>query len=531
MLSKIKEKLLYPFSNDFLFFCLLFILLSLPMAYTKINSYLYHGTLELTYYIYLIMMFFALTYIITFTTNIFSKLSIMLKTIVSIVSVLVCLANIFCIRAYHCMLTSDYLEIIAGTNPNEAKEFFDTYVKWTDVAIIISVIGIVLILLRLSITKKVILPSWLTKTLASCLLLSTLATYRNSGMIEAELGTQTKNGHWSFQFDEIVDLRQHPTNPIFAETDTIHPQTIVLIIGESFSKSHSSLYGYQRCTNPLLSKKQESGNLIIFKDVTSPATSTTKTFKYLLTTYQVGDEEQDKKWYDCTNVLESFNLLGYHTTWISEQNETGMFDNLPSGYSKLCKEAIFDETRRPEKYDDFLIDAFSPSYNQKNFIVYHMYGQHPAFSQRYPDRFCQFGSKIENINKASKEERLADYDNATLFNDYVVNSIMDKYKDHNAIVIYLSDHALDLFESSDTHCAHANATPESQKFGKQIPLMIYQTDLFQAAFPDLCSRINTHAEKFFCTDKLIYTLLDIAGYKFANNEDVKRYSLLSDSSL
>lgn len=528
MLSKIKGKFLFPFSDDSLFLCLLFTLLSMPMAYSKIDSYLYHGTLETTYYIYLVMMFFALSYLITFIVNFFGKLSNVLKTIVTIVSTLVCLANVFCVKAYHCLLTSDYLEIIAGTNPNEAKEFFDTYVKLTDIAFSISTIGIALLLLKLSIAKRVVLPSRMTKTLTAFLLLSILAIYHNSGMIEAEFGTHTQNGHWAFHFDEIIDLRQHPTNPIFAENDTIHPQTIVLIIGESFSKSHSSLYGYQRDTNPLLSKKQESGNLSIFKEVTSPATGTTKTFKYLLTTYQVGNEEQGNKWYDCTNVLESFNLLGYHTTWISEQNETGMFDNLPSGYSKLCNEAIFDKREQKEKYDDFLINAFSPSFRQKSFIVYHMYGQHPAFSQRYPNSYSHFGSKVNNNREATKEEILADYDNATLFNDFVVSSIMDKYKDHNAIVIYLSDHALDLFESSDNHCAHANATPESQKFGKQIPFMIYQTDQFKEAFPDLCSRINAHTQKPFCTDKLIYTLLDIAGYRFADNCDVEKFSLLSE---
>lgn len=527
MLSRIKDKLLYPFAHDLLFFCLLYVLLSSPMAYFKLDSFLSQRTLEISYYIYLALMFFALCYLITFVIDLCSRVSVVLKPVVTIISTVICLANIFCVRAYRCLLTSDYLEIIAGTNTDEAREFFATCVEWTDIAIVAIVVCVVLLSLVLVSRKNFITPSWMTKALASVLVVATLATCHNFGMIEAEFGTHTQNGHWSFQFDEIVDLRQHPTNPVFVEIDSIHPQTIVLIIGESFSKSHSSLYGYARETNPLLSQKQDCGNLTIFADVSSPATGTTKTFKYLLTTYQVGDEEQGKKWYECTNVLESFNLLGYHTTWISEQNETGMFDNLPSGYSKLCNEAIFDKRTKNERYDDFLIDAFSPTFDQKSFIVYHMYGQHPAFSQRYPRDFCKFGSKITDYNNTANEEKLADYDNATLFNDFVVNSIIDKYKDQNAIILYLSDHALDLYESSDTHCAHANATPESQYYGKRIPFMIYQTDMFMATYPSLCQRINSCVDKPYCTDKLIYTLLDIAGYKFANNEDVERLSLFS----
>lgn len=44
--------------------------------------------------------------------------------------------------------------------------------------------------------------------------------------------------------------------------------TIIVVIGESFSRSHSSLYGYQRQTNPRLMSIKDS--LLIFRNVTSP---------------------------------------------------------------------------------------------------------------------------------------------------------------------------------------------------------------------------------------------------------------------
>lgn len=474
------------------------------------------------------MLFYVVSYIVTIIADINKTLSLFLKPLIICFLLLIASLNVFCIKTYHYMLSADYVEIIMGTNMQETKEFIQTYTTWTDL-ILFSILFLLFISLSIvSVYKRNHFHKYVGFFFLGALAISVIGISRNSGMIEEELGISTHGAHWKFKFDEIVDLRQHSTNPVFVETDSIHPNNIVIIIGESFAKKHSSLYGYEVQTNPLLEKKQKEGNLVLFQNVESPATGTTKTFKYLLTTYKVGDEKGEKKWYDNTNVIESFNILHYNTMWISCQNETGMFDNLPSGYSKLCNHAIFDERQQDEKYDDYLISAFTPQLKGNNLIIYHMYGQHPACYQRYPDSFCKFGPKNEIGKNAEKSAALADYDNATLFNDYVVSSIMDLYKNQNAIILYFSDHGMDLFDSDDSQFGHANATELSQKIGKQIPFMIYQTDGFMERYPQLSARIKASEQKPFCTDKLIYTLLDIAGYRFADGCNDVNYSLLTN---
>ena len=248
--------------------------------------------------------------------------------------------------------------------------------------------------------------------------------------------------------------------------------------------------------------------------MTSPASSTTRAFKFLLTSYTLEEESKKKKWYKYTNVIEAFKSIGFQTAWISCQKEKGLFDNLPSGYSKLCDTIVFDNRNEKPKYDDFLINAYSQDAvdDSPTLIFYHMMGQHELFSDRYPDEYCLFGPKNRKGLGSLKDEVIADYDNATLFNDYVVSSIIDLYNDKSAIVLYFPDHGLDIYDTDSDYFGHAMATPESQDHCKQIPFLIYVTNKFKDNYLTIVDKLRNRSKEGFCTDKLIYLLLEIAGY-------------------
>lgn len=504
-ITEVGERLLAPFTKDLPFFVLMFVLLGSPNLYLHLNYKTY------SYVLYLGMMYYVLAYLLSHLTSLIKPISKWLKLLFLLYALIYCILNYFCISTYRCMLSADFIEIIAGTNPDEATEFFRTFVSWWDIVLFAIIIFAVPILFcrvlykrsQLSLRKSII-PAFL-------LVISVAGVIHNYGMITHEV----KGGDsWTFRFDEIVDLRDHPTYPDLEETDSIHPQNIIVIIGESFSKNHSSLYGYNRETNPLLNKKKEDGNLIIFDNVTAPAPSTTRAFKFLLTSYTLEDESKEKKWYEYTNVIEAFKSVGFQTSWISCQNEKGMFDNLPSGYSKLCDTAIFGTRTEKPKYDDFLISAYSPdTIESPALIFYHLMGQHEGFYERYPDEYCHFGPKNKKGLGSAKEAVIDDYDNATLFNDYVASSIMDLYKDMNAIILYFPDHGLDVCDTDPSYFGHAQATPESQAHCKQIPFVIYVTDSFKDSYSSVVEKLSNRCKEDFCTDKLIYLLLNIAGYR------------------
>ena len=141
--------------------------------------------------------------------------------------------------------------------------------------------------------------------------------------------------------EKTPNLELYKTNPEFIAINNEHPENIILIIGESFAKTHSSLYGYNKLTNPLLKQHQNDGNLHIFNNVVAPAPHTLAVFKALMSTFSYNRECD--VWYKHTTIAECFSRLGYKTTWISNQERYGIRDNIPTRFAQLCDTTIFTQ--------------------------------------------------------------------------------------------------------------------------------------------------------------------------------------------
>ena len=127
ILHFIRRKLIYPFKEDILFFLLLWVIISFPNCYSQKGSY--------TYVIYLSLMYYILTYLICFLLNINLRIAKALKPILFIFTIILSLLNFYCLITFGCLLSNDLVQIIAGTNTNEAKEFFNTYISWRDIVL------------------------------------------------------------------------------------------------------------------------------------------------------------------------------------------------------------------------------------------------------------------------------------------------------------------------------------------------------------------------------------------------------------
>ncbi len=498
----VKEKLCYPFKSDLGYFLLLWVIISLPNC-------LVQGSLgNMVYVGYLLMMSYIMAYAVDVVLSLNGKVAVVLKPLVAVFLMFYALCDWYCVCTYGCRLSNDFIQIVAGTNLNEAAEYFETFVSWGDVSVFV-----------LLMIASAVLGWWLSrkcnwgmdKAWRMCvvvLLLCIGGVWHNASMLEAEFGNE---GRWNFKFEEVIDLRNHLTNPLLEECDSIHPECVVVILGESFSRNHSSLYGYGRCTNPLLGQKREEGCLLVFRDVASPCTNTTAAFKYLLNTNQIG-RESNVPWYEHTTLMEVMRVGGYHTAWLSNQAEKGMFDNLPSGHARLCEESLFLQEKW--MYDGSLVGK-DAVHNGNKCVFYHLMGQHEAFQSRYPKAFERFKAKDYLTFPEHQREVLAAYDNATLYNDYVVSSIIDLYKDKDAVVFYFSDHALDVFDTDPDFFGHAKMTEASQAQGKEIPFMIYVSPVFLQRHAQVVDRMRRAVDTPFCTDRFIYAVIDVVVYLFA----------------
>ena len=91
------------------------------------------------------------------------------------------------------------------------------------------------------------------------------------------------------------------------------PKDIVIIIGESYNRHHSSLYGYDHLTNPRLS---QLSHLYVFEDVISPINGTSPVFKNFLSMASVDDSLE---WCDAPLFPAIFKHVGYNVSFFSNQ--------------------------------------------------------------------------------------------------------------------------------------------------------------------------------------------------------------------
>ena len=100
-------------------------------------------------------------------------------------------------------------------------------------------------------------------------------------------------------------------------------------------------------------------------------------------------------------------------------------------------------------YDENLLNDYKDiiSYKKPQLIIFHLLGQHFQYSLRCKSNMRKFGIKdYKRMDLTDKEKQtIADYDNATLYNDFVLNKIVEQFRNKDAIIVYLSDHGEDCY--------------------------------------------------------------------------------------
>lgn len=193
-------------------------------------------------------------------------------------------------------------------------------------------------------------------------------------------------------------------------------------------------------------------------------------------------------------------------------------------FDKDLSKISYDEvSTRTFDYDDQLISDFEHRRKRKGgkyvFDIFHLLGQHVDASARYPhDRFSRFSAKDIHVNApymtGAKLQDVACYDNATYYNDAVMNHIFNLYRHQNAVVIYLSDHGEEIYDYRDSNGrveALSGQEKNYLKYQYEVPLIIWYSDAYKALHPDVVHRIKASVNRPFMTDNLCHLLFDLAG--------------------
>lgn len=463
-----------------------------------------------------------------------------LKTTYSIIlillyelSLLIALIS-FCI--YGRVMVSEICMLILGTNMQEASEFLNSYLVQFDVKNIIKTTIIFLTATNLAFFSLKWLLKKNIKTMVSTVLLIftvlLLIVPFNASLYASSVPLQVKAVMNCF-----VDLKKHQKPAKLVKNRFWkRPSNIVLVIGESHNRNHSSLYGYEKNTNPFLKERMTQGDLFIFSNVISAATTTIPSFKYMMSTFSHNTKDA---WYKQQTLSQIAKDCGYKTYWYSNQSKLGFWNNVIAKYAELFDEAYFcqdlHKNKQQNTYDEEVFDLLKKHNipeNQNNLIVFHLMGSHPAFESRVPEEYKKFKS-FDYLNKDSvSSPLLAEYDNTLLYNDFIVNKIIDYFQDKDALIIYLSDHGFDVCQSDASYAGHAKNNYESTKYAVEIPFFMYVSPSLKLKENSLVEIIKSCTDKPFMTDDLLYVIMDLMGVTFEDNpKDVAEHSILSDDYL
>ena len=306
---------------------------------------------------------------------------------------------------------------------------------------------------------------------------------------------------------------------------------IVLVIGESFNKHHTPLYEKDYLpTTPLLMQQQEKGNLVIYTNAVAPFNFTSNAFKYMFSTW---DETSNDEWTAHSLFPAVFKKAGYCVDFFTNQFAMARAEDMWdfAGGTIFNHHRLSDlqfTNRNPDIYefDGELLDELPPvdSLTAKpTLLIVHLRGQHVSYDRRYPKEFSRFSPDEEKTLFGGKigREMAAHYDNATLYNDYVVHTVFDRLKASDAIGIFLSDHGEEVYDWRDKYerTNERTITPEIARYQYEIPFMFYMTDTFKLRHSDVAEAVTTAVDRPFISSDLCHLLFYLGGIGFVDYQE------------
>ncbi len=173
-----------------------------------------------------------------------------------------------------------------------------------------------------------------------------------------------------------------------------------------------------------------------------------------------------------------------------------------------------NETKFPD--DMYLINTMDVSKAEPTLYVVNLVGQHLAYVNRYPESFAHFQrSDYPEVSNSQHAEIIAHYDNATLYNDFVIYNVIQKFLDKEAVVLYFSDHGEEIYDYRN-FMGHGVGILEKSKHIKyqiEIPFMIWVSDLYKENHPDTVEQIKNAVNRPYNTGDLVHLIMDISGVK------------------
>lgn len=421
----------------------------------------------------------------------------------------------FLVFNFQTLICPETIDILRETNLNETKGFLSTYLTLLNViSITISIIAINAAIFFASMAisaiknfEKYIHSISIGGLIYVVIFIINFTFYGNRIIQHYSSITRTIHSvivsiNLSNAYLQVSDICRN----VVATKSSNNDPAIIVILGESYSYFHSSLYDYEKATNPLLQNELLQGDLTIFDNVIAPSDHTSAVMRSI---FSVGDGISNTPLFPAC-----FKNAGYRTIMYNNQYFIGEGERFFLSDLDISSAMFSARNANGYAFDGNLVAAMNPV-DSNSLCIIHLMGQHYGYEDRYPKEFKHFTADDYDKSKYTDRQRefIAHYDNATLYNDYVIDQIIKKHEDKNCILIYFSDHGEEVFECRD-YMGHGNAA-HSPNIDLQIkvPFMIWASDKYQQNYPDKMERIKRAINFPITTNDIGHFLLDLADIR------------------
>ena len=426
------------------------------------------------------------------------------------------LVELWLLLSYHSLLDGAMVQIALATNGREALEFISLRLRDMALAGLLFVLSVgIAWFLQRGLRQLLAWKHDLSVLLAVLLFFGGgWVQYKDPEVIEYCLSIERLSDMLYCLYDEMSSYDKISQGLAAQRIQLTYNESripyVVFILGESTSRHHMGIYGYSLDTTPRLQRRQQAGELRVFSDTISPHTYTMAVLRELFSFYH---KEYGGEWYDYPDYFDILRQAGYHTVWLSNQESSGIYGNAGRAYADRCDAKAFTQIRDSQnpvsRLDEAILplldDSLADHAAEKNFYVLHLMGTHEDYVRRYPGSFAVFTSEDEAGDKPEWRKIRAEYDNAVRYNDFIVDEIIRRFEDKNAVVIYVSDHGEEVYDrwGFRGHAEHGSY------YQLEIPMLVWTSPAFESAFPRLSGRLWAAVHQPFMTNDMIDLLMDL----------------------
>ena len=434
--------------------------------------------------------------------------------------------DLFLVLNFNSRLTAAYI-FIGLTNYKEASDFLPTY--WQPISIVLMIFTICYGAGLIGLHKRQLHKNKSVFLLVVSALLLGYGAYfyktvkvnslgKNAVLDLVAKDQSTPIGYLSqvgltvylySESEKLIKHRRESDVKITSISNQSNIETIVFVIGESSRPQNWSLYGYNKETTPNLDKQT---GIFKFNQMCTTAPYTAVAVPSMLSLEPISDWDSIAS---TKSLVGIYRAAGYATYWLSAQEVDSFGGIIPQIAAEAQYRQYFERS-----YDGALIPEFEKILQkgdtQKQAIFIHVKGSHFDYSRRYPDNF----DKFKPSTSSAKDRITAEYDNAILYTDWLLSTIINQLNSSKkpSILLYSSDHGENLMDDNRGLLGHGIGN----KYDLPVSAFIWASNNISSQQSLKLSRLKDREDQKISISSLPHTLLDITGvftskYNSSNN--------------